>query len=110
MDAAEKVLGMAEYTNDLDLFGMLEAEILTSPCAYARIRSIDVSRALSLDGVIAVVTGNDIKGLYGSVVKDRPALAQDVVRFAGEPVAAVAATSKQIARRAVELIEVVTNN
>ncbi len=107
MDAAEKVLGMAEYTNDLDLFGVLEAEMLTSPCAYARIRSIDVSRALSLDGVIAVVTGNDIKGLYGPVVKDRPVLAQGVVRFAGEPVAAVAATSKQIARRAVELIKVI---
>ncbi len=106
VDAAEKVSGMAEYTNDLDLFGVLDAEILTSPYAYARIRSIDVSRALSLDGVIAVVTGNDVKGLYGAVVKDRPVLAQGVVRFAGEPVAAVAATSKQIARRAVELIEV----
>jgi carbon-monoxide dehydrogenase large subunit len=85
---------------------VLEAEILTSPHAYARVRSIDVSRALSLDGVAAVLTGSDIKGLYGPVVQDRPALAQDVVRFAGEPVAAVAATSKQIARRAVELIEV----
>jgi len=106
VDAADKVLGMAEYTNDLDLFGTLEAEILTSPYAYARIRSVDVSRVLSLDGVIAVVTGNDIRGLYGSVVKDRPVLAQDVVRFAGEPVAAVAATSKQAARRAVDLIEV----
>ena len=106
VDAAEKVTGMAEYTNDLDFFGLLEAELLTSPYAYARIRSIDVSGALSLEGVIAVVTGNDIEGLYGTVVKDRPVLARDVVRFAGEPVAAVAATNKQIARRAVELIQV----
>ena len=106
IDAAEKVMGTAEYTHDLDLFGLLEAELLTSPYAYARIRSIDVSRALSLEGVVAVVTGNDIKGLYGTVVKDRPGLARDVVRFAGEPVAAVAATSKRIARRAVELIDV----
>jgi CO/xanthine dehydrogenase Mo-binding subunit len=106
VDAAEKVLGMAEYTSDLDLFGVLEAEILTSPYAYARICSIDVSMALSLDGVVAVVTGNDIKGLFGPVAQDRPVLAQDVVRFVGEPVAAVAATSKQVARRAVELIEV----
>jgi len=106
VDAAEKVTGMAEYTGDLDLAGVLEAEMLTSPYAYARIRSIDVSRALSLDGVIEVMTGNDIKGLYGPMVKDRPVLAQGVVRFAGEPVAAVAATSKQIAKRAVELIDV----
>jgi carbon-monoxide dehydrogenase large subunit len=106
VDAAEKVLGMAEYTSDLDLFGVLEAEVLTSPYAYARIESIDVSGALSLDGVVAVVTGNDIKGLFGPVLQDRPVLAQDVVRFAGEPVAAVAATSKQIARRALEKIEV----
>jgi CO/xanthine dehydrogenase Mo-binding subunit len=106
IDAAEKVTGMAEYTNDLDLAGMLEAELLTSPHAYARIRSIDISSALSLEGVIAVVTGNDMKALYGTVVKDRPVLARDVVRFVGEPVAAVAATSKQVARRAVQLIEV----
>ena len=106
LDAADKVMGMAEYTNDLEVFGLLEAEFLTSPHAYARIRSIDVSRALSLEGVVAVVTGNDLEGLYGTVVKDRPVLARGVVRFAGEPVAAVAATSKEIARRAVGLIEV----
>ena len=83
VDAAEKVTGMAEYTNDLDLFGVLDAELLTSPYAYARIRSIDVSRALSLDGVVAVVTGNDVKGLYGPVVKDRPVLAQGRCSFCG---------------------------
>jgi len=53
-----------------------------------------------------VVTGNDIPGLYGPVVQDRPVLAQSVVRFTGEPVAAVAAMSKEIARQALDLIEV----
>jgi CO/xanthine dehydrogenase Mo-binding subunit len=106
IDAEGKVKGMAEYTNDLDLFGMLEAEILTSPHAHARIVSIDVSKARSLEGVVAVITGSDIDSLYGTVMKDRPVLARGVVRFTGEPIAAVAATSKQIARRAVELIEV----
>ncbi len=106
LDAAEKVKGMAEYTNDLNLSGMLDAEFLFSPHAYAKILSIDVSKARSLKGVAAVVTGNDVEGLYGPVMKDRPVLARDVVRFIGEPVAAVAATSKEIARRAVGLIKV----
>ncbi len=106
VDAAEKVTGMAEYTNDLDLSGMLDAELLASPYAYAKIISIDVSKALSLEGVVAVVTGNAIPRLYGTVVKDRPVLARGVVRFVGEPVAAVAATTKAIAKEAARLIEV----
>jgi CO/xanthine dehydrogenase Mo-binding subunit len=106
VDAVEKVCGMAEYTSDLDFFGVLEADILTSPHAHARIRSIDITKALSLEGVVTVVTGNDVHGLYGPVVQDRPVLAQGIVRFAGEPVAAVAATSKGIARQALDLIEV----
>ncbi len=106
IDAAGKVTGMAEYTQDLSIPGMLEAEFLTSPHACAKILSVDASAARSLDGVVAVLTGNDLSGLYGTVVKDRPILARDVVRYVGEPVAAVAATSRDVARRAVGLIKV----
>ncbi|HVN25499.1 MAG TPA: xanthine dehydrogenase family protein molybdopterin-binding subunit [Syntrophorhabdales bacterium] len=106
IDAAEKVTGLAEYTDDLDLSGMLEAELLTSPHAYARILSIDTSKAASLDGVVAIVTGGNIEKLYGTTVKDRPVLARGVVRFVGEPVVAVAATTKEIAREAVRLVDV----
>jgi len=106
VDAVEKVTGLAEYTDDLDLSGMLEAELLTSPHAYARILSIDTSKAASLDGVVAIVTGGNIEKLYGTTVKDRPVLARGVVRFVGEPVVAVAATTKEIAREAVRLVDV----
>ncbi len=105
-DAALKATGMAEYTADLELAGMLEAELVTSPHAHARILSIDASKAAALHGVTAVVTGNDISTLYGTVVRDRPVLARDVVRFVGEPVAAVAAVSKAVAREAARLIKV----
>lgn len=106
IDAPEKVTGSAVYTHDLEFAGLLEAAVLPSPHAFARICSIDVSGAAALDGVVAVITGNDVKGIYGTTIKDRPILAQGVVRFVGEPVAAVAAISKEIAKQAVELIEV----
>ncbi len=106
LDAGQKVAGMAEYTSDVDLPGLLEAAFLTSPHASAKILSIDVSGAAALEGVVAVITGNDLDLLYGTVVKDRPVLARGVVRYVGEPVAAVAATSGEIARQAVGLIRV----
>lgn len=106
VDAPGKITGCAEYTGDLAMANLLEADFLGSPYAYARIRSVDTSKAERLEGVVAVITGKDVEGLYGTTVLDRPILAKDVVRFAGEPVAAVAATSKEIAREAVKLIEV----
>lgn len=106
VDARDKVEGKAQYTVDLVLPRMLYGDFLRSPLAWARILHIDTSAAKRVPGVKAVITGADFPYTYGSTVKDRPFLAQGEVRFVGEPVAAVAATSPEAAREAIELIRV----
>ena len=107
LEAVEKALGQARFTEDLVLPGMLHGALLTSPHPHARIRGYDVSAALALPGVKAVVTGDDFETRYmGLVVKDETALAKGKVRYIGEPVAAVAAVDAETARAAVHLIEV----
>jgi CO/xanthine dehydrogenase Mo-binding subunit len=110
VDAEEKVTGRARFTGDLVVPGMLHGKILRSPVPHARIERIDASRAESLPGVTAVLTGRDIldlpNPLYGHAIRDRPILAVDVVRFVGEPVAAVAAEDVATALEALDLIEV----
>jgi CO/xanthine dehydrogenase Mo-binding subunit len=102
----EKVTG-ASYTYDLSLPNMLWIGLKRSPLPHALIRSIDKSRAESLKGVVAVVTAEDVpKGLHGRGLLDTPILARGKVRYVGEPVAAVAAESIDLALAAVELIEV----
>lgn len=103
-----KVVGAAEYAGDVKLPGMLHGAILRSPYAHARIVSIDTSAALALPGVKAVLTGADAPATPwgGGPAKERFILAKDVVRFAGEEVAAVAAVSEAIARDALDLIRV----
>jgi CO/xanthine dehydrogenase Mo-binding subunit len=102
-----KTTGAARYAADFAMPGMLWAALLTSPLPHARIRSIDVVAASALDGVEAVLTGRDIGPVrFGRRLLDRPVLAQDRVLFAGERVAAVAATSRAAAEAALELIEV----
>ena len=102
-----KVTGKALYTVDRTLPGMLWGKVLRSPIAYGRINRIDVSKAVQLPGVKAVVTGEDVKGLkIGRRIYDMPILAQGVVRFIGEKVAAVAAESEEIAEQALDLIDV----
>ena len=105
-EAIDKVTGTWTYGADFVLPGMLYAKVLRSPYAHARIVSIDVRRAHELRGVRAVVTGADIPYLFGSAIRDEPFLARGKVRYAGEPVAAVAATSEEIAREAIDLIDV----
>jgi CO/xanthine dehydrogenase Mo-binding subunit len=105
-EAIDKVTGTWAYGADLALPGMLHAKVQRSPYPHARIVSIDVRRARELPGVHAVVTGADVAYLFGSAIRDEPFLARGKVRYAGEPVAAVAATSEEIAREAVDLIEV----
>ena len=88
---------------------MLHGKVLRSPLAHARILSIDPGPALELKGVAAVLTGadlHDIEPYYGHAIKDRPIVALDRVRFAGEPVAAVAAVDEATAEAAVRAIEV----
>jgi len=102
-----KVSGEAKYAVDITRPGMLWGKLLRSPIASGRIKRIDVSKALALPGVHAVVTGEDCTGLrIGRRLYDMPILADGEVRFVGEKVAAVAADTELIAEEAVNLIEV----
>ncbi|MGH9115867.1 MAG: molybdopterin-dependent oxidoreductase [Acidimicrobiales bacterium] len=106
-DSMEKVTGRAPYAFDMILPGMVYGEILRSPVPHARIRSIDTSRAGAIPGVLAVYTQQDMpQNHYGAFVADETALADGVVRYAGEGVAAVIATTEQIALRGIEAIDV----
>ncbi|MFC2019994.1 xanthine dehydrogenase family protein molybdopterin-binding subunit [Chloroflexota bacterium] len=109
IDALEKVTGRALYCSDRPVATprLLHGKCLFSPHAHARIISIDTSQAEQLPGVIAVITGKDgPEGLFGDFYHDQPIPARDVVRFAGETVAAVAATSPETASQAIDLIKV----
>lgn len=107
LEAREKATGAALYTGDMVLPGMLHGAIVQSPHAHARILGYDVSQALAMPGVRAVVTGDDIEFRYmGLVVKDETAIAKGKVRYIGEPVVAVAAVDVETARRAAQAIEV----
>ncbi|MGQ0604321.1 MAG: molybdopterin cofactor-binding domain-containing protein, partial [Anaerolineales bacterium] len=107
-DAVEKVTGAAKYTDDYVFPNMLHARTLRAKYPHARIKSIDTSRAKALPGVRAVLTAEDIPGEknHGLVVFDWPALAHEKVRYIGDPVAMVAAETREIASQAMELIEV----
>jgi CO/xanthine dehydrogenase Mo-binding subunit/aerobic-type carbon monoxide dehydrogenase small subunit (CoxS/CutS family) len=99
VDGVPKVMGMAQYTEDLKRPGMLHGTMLVSPHSHARILSIDSSRALLVQGVVAVLTSKDVPGPnhFGIVVKDQPFLAVDKVRYIGDPVAVVIAHDKHTA-------------
>ena len=107
-DAVPKVKGEFDYSSDLSAPGMLWGDTLRSPHAHARVVSIDVSKALSLTGVHAVLTYEDVPGrkTYGLEFPDQPVLAIDRVRYVGEPVAVVAADHPEQARQALAAIEV----
>jgi CO/xanthine dehydrogenase Mo-binding subunit len=107
-DAVPKVKGEFDYSSDLSAHGMLWGDTLRSPHAHARIVSIDLSKALSLAGIHAVLTHIDVPGrkTYGLEFPDQPVLAMERVRYVGEPVAIVAADHPEQARRALAAIEV----
>jgi CO/xanthine dehydrogenase Mo-binding subunit len=105
VDGREKVLGLAQYVGDMKMAGMLHAKVLRSPHPHARIVNIDTSRARTLRGVKAVVTGADTPARrWGLIRKEHRILAAGKVRFAGEEVAAVAAVDESTALDALELI------
>src|SRR5437773_6969967 len=108
VDATAKVTGITRFADDLFLPRMLFAKLLRSPHPHARIVSIDTSRAASVPGVKAVLTGKDLPLPFGilPVSQDEHALALDKVRFVGDPVAAVAATTEETAGQALDLISV----
>ena len=106
-EGPEKVTGSALYPADINPAGTLVGKCLRSSYPYARIKSIDASAAREVPGVHAVLTGFDIPDeLAGRALRDLPVLARDVVRFAGQKVAAVAAEDPDIAEEALSLIEV----
>ncbi len=107
-DGIEKVQGTYEFSSDLSAAGCLFGATLRSPHPYARINSIDLSSAWKIDGVEAIITAEDVPGkaTYGLIAQDQPVFAADTVRYVGEPVAAVAATDPETARRALAAINV----
>ena len=110
------VQGLSHYVDDLRMADVMHVAILRSPHAHARISNINKDAASALAGVVSVVTGADIGDSVGSVpcaaanptlrTPPHPVLAQDEVRYVGEPVAAVVAEDSYTARDAIDLIEV----
>jgi len=108
VDARAKCTGQTKFADDIVLPRMLSCKILRSHEPHALIKNIDVSKALALPGVIAIITGKDLPISYGilPVSQDEHALCIDKVRFIGDPVAAVAAIDEDVAFDAMNLIEV----
>ena len=106
-DAEEKVTGRAVYAEDVQLPRMIYGVVLRSPHAHAKILGIDTSEAEKIPGVKAIVCGRDVEmDYFGYELHDYRVLAVEKVRFIGEPVAAVAAKTEDIAREAAAKIVV----
>ena len=116
-DGADKVTGRAKYGADIRLTGMLHGAILRSPHAHANIKSIDVSAALAMPGVHAVITGKDVPDHGNKIVElgegavnlrhlGTNILADDKVFYRGHAIAAVAADTVDLAEEAVSKIVV----
>lgn len=112
------ITGKGNFTDDIELTGMLYAAMLRSPYAHANIKSIDTTEAKRAEGVVAVYTGKDLQGKMEPIptawlppdsnmqTPDHPAIAADKVRYVGDAVAMVVAESRYAARDALDLIEV----
>lgn len=105
-DFLEKVTGAAVFSPDVKPDGMLYARLLGSTIAHGYIKRIDTSKAEALPGVVAVITGKDWPDKRHGYILDRHIICKHKVRYYGDPVAAVAATSPRIAEQALDLIEV----
>lgn len=107
IDTLDKALGKTIYGYDMSLPGMLHAKVLRSTLPHAEILSVNVKEAKKIDGVEAILTASDIPDeKIGLFVRDYRVFARDKVRFIGDPIAAVAATTLEVAERALEAIEV----
>ena len=107
-DAQAKIKGQYVFGPDEHLPAMLWGATVRSPHAAARIRKLDIGVAGALQGVRAVLVSEDLPAskFYGQMMRDQPVLAWETVRYHGEPIAIVAATSRQIARAAARLVHV----
>ncbi len=108
VEAGFKVAGGIRYLDDMD-FGpdLVYAAIVHSTRPHARLVKVDPAPAQALAGVLTVLTGRDVSGRLGHALADRPILAQDRVRYVGEPVAVVAAVTPELAAAAAQQVEVV---
>lgn len=107
VDGVEKVTGAARYTADLPAAGALVGMLLRSPYAHAELIEVDISTALALPGVRAVITGDECDMPYGviPIAQNEFPLARGKVRYIGDPIAAVAADDEDTARRAIAAIK-----
>ena len=107
-DGSAKVSGRFEFSSDLHAEHMLWGATLRSPHPFARIVSIDFSAAYKISGVEAIITAQDVPGkkTYGLIASDQPVFASEIVRYVGEPIAAVAADHPETCRRALAAIKV----
>lgn len=111
LESRDKVTGIADYTHNLTLPRMLYAKIVRSREAHAIIRAIHTESAAAIEGVYAVITGEDILKVipnpyYGPAFHDQPILALEKVRYVGEPIAVVLADDPHVAEHATHLVDV----
>ena len=100
IDGVEKVSGQGLYAGDLRLPGLVYAKVLRSHLPHSRIQRIDSSKAAALNGVVAIVSRDNLNvasNAFGVYVKDQQILATDKVRYVGDMVAAVAAVDEALA-------------
>lgn len=109
VDGKEKIAGKAQFVGDMEVAGMVHGRVLRSPHAHATVRSIDIAAAEGMPGVVGILTAVDLADLdavYGHAIRDRPIIADSKVRFAGEPVVAVAALTEEQAEDALRMVTV----
>jgi CO/xanthine dehydrogenase Mo-binding subunit len=112
MEDHRLLIGAGQYLDDLIVPNLAEVALLHSTYAHARIGTINTEVARAMPGVIAVITADDLGDVGGVPVagnlkiSEHPPLAKGIVRFAGEPIAAVVATDRYLARDAIDAIEV----
>ncbi|MFN3346221.1 MAG: xanthine dehydrogenase family protein molybdopterin-binding subunit, partial [Candidatus Bipolaricaulaceae bacterium] len=108
VDAESKVKGQARYADDLSFPGMVHGKAIRSDRAHARIKKLDLSEVLAHPKVVCVVTAADIPGrnCVPIIYEDMPLLAQDIVRYVGEPIALVAAETSEDAKEAAQLARI----
>ncbi len=108
VDAKDKVTGRLKYPSDYYSDGMLWGKVLRSKYPHAKINSINTEKAKRLKGVVTVLTHKDIEGSnrYGIAVQDQPVLCEYRVRYVGDAVAVVAAETREVAEKAINLIDV----
>ena len=107
IDGLEKILGQAQYVADLEFAGMLHVKLVLSVYAHAKIKALHLEDAKAVDGVMAVLTADDLPTRH-KIINSRSSaiLAKDVVLFAGQPIVAVVARTAEIAADAAMLVDV----